>query len=312
VPDLTRSAGPAAAGPDAGPPVTMVRIPGGAFRQGTPDWLLDWLDEQDQPLPRIWFADETPQVWRVLRPYWISRFPVTVAQFAAFVDQTGYRTDAERRGFGMVYSDRAWEERAGVTWRTPGGPGTGIDGYHDHPVVHVSWPDATAYLRWAGLRLPTETEWELAARGPSFRIWPWGDVWADGYANTAEHHAGALSTLSDWRRWWSGVVSTRGVMPQTTPVGTFADRGDSIFGCSDLAGNVYEWTATRSYLYHSGSTVDPSVRRAQGHYRVIRGGSWMNFRYQVRCTERMHGDPNGWSSFAHGFRAATEDDGRLA
>ncbi len=283
----------------------MCLIPGGPFRQGTPEWVLDWLEAADQPLPRLWFADETPQVNTVVRPFRLDRFPVTVAQYARFVRDTGYRTDAERRGFGLVYTEQGWTERAGVTWRTPGGPGTGGPDLDDHPVVHVSWGDAGAYAAWSGRRLPTETEWEFAARGPDFRLWPWGDDWNADAANTAELHAGPLTSLSAWQQWWRAECARHGPVPRTSPVGSFG-RGDSPFGCADMAGNVYEWTATVSRLYDDAVHCDPTVRMAMGRYRVIRGGSWMNFRYQVRCSERMHGDPTGWSSFAHGFRCAAD------
>jgi sulfatase modifying factor 1 len=284
----------------------MLRIPPGAFLQGSPPWLLDWLGDQDQPLPRQWFADETPQISRSLASYWIDRYPVTVREFDEFVRHTGYRTDAERRGFGMVYGDQGWEEREGVCWLAPGGPGSTTAGYEEHPVVHTSWDDANAYARWAGKRLPTEAEWEFAARGTDFRIWPWGDNWSGRNANTAELHAGPLSTLEGWQAWWRSMYSRDGPVPRTTPVGSFSGQGDSVFGCGDMAGNVYEWTSTLSYLYDDETACDPTVRKAVGRYRVIRGGSWMNFRYQVRCSERMHGDPGGWSSFAHGFRCARD------
>lgn len=284
----------------------MLLVPGGQFRQGSPPWLLDWLEDADQPLPRIWFGDETPQISQSLVPYWIDRYPVTAGEFGAFVRQTGYRTDAERRGFAMIYDEHGWAERDGVTWRTPAGPGSETAGRDDHPVTVVSWDDANAYATWAGKRLPTEPEWEFAARGPEFRIWPWGDTWHQRNANTAEFHAGQLSTLSEWRQWWTSVCARCGPAPLTTPVGTFSSRGDSPFDCGDMAGNVYEWTSTLSCLYDSETECDPTVRMAVGRYRVIRGGSWMNFRYQVRCSERMHGDPDGWSSFAHGFRCAKD------
>ncbi|WP_433496285.1 formylglycine-generating enzyme family protein [Sphaerimonospora sp. CA-214678] len=285
----------------------MVRIPGGTFLQGSPPWLIEWLDCSDQPLPRIWFADETPQINRRLRPYRIDRHPVTVDEFGEFVRATGYRTDAERRGFGMVYGEQGWLEQRDACWRAPGGPGTEGGQAGDHPVVHISWQDAAAYARWAGKRLPTEAEWEFAARGPDFRIWPWGLTWDERNANTAELHAGPLSTLDEWRKWWAVNCAENGPVPRTTPVGSFSRRGDSAFGCGDMAGNVYEWTSTLSHLYAPGTSCDPSVRMAMGRYRVIRGGSWMNFRYQVRCSERMHGDPTGWSSFAHGFRCAGDE-----
>lgn len=293
---------------EAGPLGTMVHIPGGSFRQGSPPWMLDWLDAQDQTLPRQWFADETPQIERTLPAYWLDRYPVTVGEFAAFVAATGYRTDAERIGFGMVYGATSWEERPGVNWHTPAGPDSTVTAadYHDHPVVHVSWNDAQAYATWADKRLATESEWEFAARGTDFRIWPWGDRWDPANANTAEFYTTGLTSLRAWKSWWRSMYDQDGPRPRTTPVGTFDGRGDSVFGCGDMAGNVYEWTSTVSHLYHPETVCDPSVHMATGRYRVIRGGSWMNFRYQIRCSERMHGDPSGWSSFAHGFRCAKD------
>jgi sulfatase modifying factor 1 len=283
----------------------MVRIPGGSFAQGSPPWLLDWLDREEQPLPRIWFADETPQRRCTLAPYWIDRYPVTVEEFGQFVAETGHLTDAERIGFGMVYGEQGWREQPGACFRSPAGPHVAADGYQQHPVVHVSWHDANAYATWAGRRLPTESEWEFAARGAEFRIWPWGDTWDSANANTAEYHAGELTTLAAWQGWWRSICQRSGPVPQSTPVGAFAG-GDSRFGCADMAGNVYEWTSTVSHLYDDRTRCDPTVHQAVGRYRVIRGGSWMNFRYQVRCSERMHGDPTGWSSFAHGFRCARD------
>jgi formylglycine-generating enzyme len=283
----------------------MVEITGGTFRQGSPPWVLQWLDESDQPLPQIWFGDETPQVIRTLAPYRIDRHPVTVGEFAAFTRATGYVTEAESRGFGMIY-ERGWTERTGVSWREPAGPGSGLVGREDHPVVNVSWNDAAAYAQWAGKRLSTEAEWEYAARGGRFRLWPWGNGWDSSRANTAEYHGGPMSTLAQWRAWWARVVDRHGAAPLTTPVGAFSPGGDSVNGCADMAGNVYEWTATRSELYADSAQCDPSIKPAIGNYRVLRGGSWMSFRYQVRCCERMHGDPFGWSSFAVGFRCAQD------
>jgi sulfatase modifying factor 1 len=283
----------------------MVVIAGGSFLQGSPPFMLRWLDESDQPLPQEWFGDETPQVGRHLAPYRIDRHPVTVAAFSDFVRATGYVTDAESRGFGMLYQ-HGWTERDGVNWRAPAGPGSGLVGRDDHPVVNVSWDDATAYAEWAGKRLPTEPEWEYAARGAEFRIWPWGDDWSPAMANTAEYHGGTITTLAQWKAWWVTVLDRQRAMPLTTPVGTFSPDGDSVFGCADMAGNVYEWTATTSDLYADTARYDPSIKPAIGHYRIIRGGSWMSLRYQVRCCERLHGDPLGWSNFALGFRCAQD------
>ena len=281
----------------------MIVIGGGSFLLGSPPWVLRWLAESDQPLPPDWFGDETPQVARDLAPYRIDRHPVTVAAFAEFVRATGYVTEAESRGFGMLYQ-HGWTECEGVSWCAPAGPGS--VGHADHPVVNVSWNDATAYARWVGKRLPTEPEWEYAARGAGFRLWPWGNDWSPGKANTAEYHGGTMTTLADWKNWWATVHNRYGAISMTTPVGAFSPAGDSVFGCVDMAGNVYEWTATTSDLYAATARYEPSMLPTIGNYRVIRGGSWMNFRYQVRCSERMHGDPLGWSNFSLGFRCAQD------
>lgn len=281
-------------------------VSGGRYLQGSPPWVLDWLDAKDQAFPRQWFTDETPPLETTLAPYWIDRYPVTVAEFRAFVRQTGYVTDAERLGYGTVYGDRYWQDCKGACWFRPAGTGSGIDGYEQHPVVHISYGDAVAFAGWVGKRLPTEAEWELAARGRDFRIWPWGDTWHSRYANTAEYYAGQLGSLDAWREWWRAVYAREGPMPQTTPVGSFSRYSDSVFGCSDMAGNAYEWTSTLSHLYDRDVVCDPTVQLVMGRYRVVRGGSWMNFRFQVRCSERMYGDPNGWSNFALGFRCAKD------
>jgi sulfatase modifying factor 1 len=276
------------------------------FRLGSPPWVLDWLEAEGQAFPRPWFTDETPQQLTHPAAYRIDRYPVTVRQFREFVESSGYVTEAERLGYSMLDGDRLWEGRPGACWHRPAGWGSTAEAYDDHPVVHVSWADANAYAAWAGKRLPTETEWELAARGEPFRLWPWGDDWAAGNANTAEFHAGPLTSLAEWRAWWAAVRAERGVLPLTTAVGSFSPQGDSVFGCADMAGNVYEWTSTLSGLYDERVGCDPTLRAAMGRYRVIRGGSWMNFRYQVRCSERIHGDPCEWSTFALGFRCAQD------
>jgi len=136
-------------------------------------------------------------------------------------------------------------------------------------------------------------------------MWPWGNEWYGYCANTAEYQAsGTLASLDAWLDWWRSVHRRLGPVPQTTPVGRFSPAGDSAAGCTDMAGNVYEWTATQSFLYDDTTDCDATLRTVMGRYQVIRGGSWMNFRYQVRCTERFHGDPTGWSNFALGFRCA--------
>lgn len=284
----------------------MVLVPGGKFLMGSPEWVLDWLEDEEQAFGREWFTDETPQIEVTVAPFLIDKYPVTVQQFADFVRNTGYVTDAEQRGFGVVYTSRYWEEVPGACWSAPGGPETSIEMCLDHPVVHISWRDAVAYSQWANKRLPTESEWELAARGFEYRLWPWGNKWENSRANSAEYWVGKypLKQLSSWRESWLQICNQYGPFPQTTKVGLFEKRGETVFGVSDMAGNVYEWTASLCQLFGDRQLYDTMYQIAEGNYRVIRGGSWMNFRYQIRCSERIYGDPNGWSNFALGFRCA--------
>jgi formylglycine-generating enzyme len=284
-----------------------VLVHGAAFALGSPEWVLEWLEAQGQPLPTAWFRDETPQPLVVVAPFAIDRHPVTVGRYAAFADATGYRTVAERRGFSLVYGAEYWEESPGASWRHPAGPDAGYEAPHDHPAVHIAVEDAEAYATWAGGRLPTEAEWELAARGPRYRLWPWGDEWAPGRANTIELRlSGDVRDIAAWRTWWKARVRAAGPIPLTTPVGSFGPQGDSPYGVADMAGNVYEWTATPSRLYGPSPACDRSLLSVMGRFRVIRGGSWMNLRFQARTSERLHGDPTGWSCFASGFRCVRD------
>jgi formylglycine-generating enzyme required for sulfatase activity len=283
----------------------LIAIPAAELELGSPPWVLDWLQAQGQPLGRAWFLDETPTLRVRVPGFRIDRHPVTVARYAEFVSDTGYRTVAERRGWGIVFGADYWEEAPGASWRRPAGLRARHEPRPEHPVVHIAVEDAEAYAAWAGMRLPTEAEWELAARGKQYRLWPWGGHWSSGRANTTELRLGdEIRQAGAWRAWWKGVIRTDGPMPLTTPVGRFSPQGDSPFGVADMAGNVYEWTASPSTLYAPSPDCDQSLLRIMGRYRVIRGGSWMNLRFQVRTSERLHGDPTGWSCFATGFRCA--------
>jgi formylglycine-generating enzyme required for sulfatase activity len=297
-------------GSAAGPSRTFQRrdtitIPACEFDLGSPPWVLDWLEAQGQPFPRTWFLDETPLLRLRIPTFVIDRHPVTAAQYAAFVEDTGYRTVAERRGWGLVYGSHYWEEAPGAAWHRPAGTAFSHEHPSDHPVVHIAAEDAEAYAGWAGMRLPTEAEWELAARGRQYRLWPWGDRWSSDRANTTELRVGdEIRQATQWRAWWKHLTRTTGPVPLTTPVCSFSPDGDSPFGLADAAGNVYEWTASESALYGPSPGCDASLLSIMGRYRVIRGGSWMSLRFQARTSERLHGDPTGWSCFATGFRCA--------
>lgn len=219
------------------PPPGMVALPGGEAMLGSEGFY-----PEERPVRSVRIA-----------PFWIDRTPVTNAQFAAFVLATGYRTLAERPLDSDLYpglepEDLAagslvfqmtsgpthdhrdwWSFRPGAFWRAPLGPGSDLNGLEEHPVVHVAHEDALAYARWRGKRLPSEAEWEYAARGGlAEQDYAWGEDLAPGGQILANY--------------WQGDFPYRTSKPdgyRTTPVGAFAANG---FGLLDMIGNVWEWT----------------------------------------------------------------------
>jgi formylglycine-generating enzyme len=283
----------------------LVAIGPGEVWLGSPEKHLDEI-AADQHYPRVWFEDECPQHIVEVSSFSIDRCPVTNAAFAAFIDASGYVTTAEEKGFGLVYGADYWTERTGASWRHPAGPHDTIDDRPDHPVVHVTHADAAAYAEWAGMRLPTEVEWEYAAHGPTWNCWPWGDEWDMARANSSEYWARTpIADFTAWRAWWSDQHERHGGVPATLPVGTFSPEGDSPFGVADMAGNVAEWTSTRYHMYSKDQAYDPVYMTASNRYMVVRGGGWMNFRYQVRTSERIACHP-AYANFAIGFRCAVD------
>ncbi|WP_063813284.1 formylglycine-generating enzyme family protein [Herbidospora daliensis] len=278
----------------------MIAIPGAKAPIGSPNAHLDQL-ERAQSYPRSWFLDEVPKHLCTIDPFLLDRHPVTNAAFTQFVEDSGYETEAEQRGFGLVYGERFWEERRGACWSAPTGPGSDLTGSERHPVVHIARADAEAYCQWAGKRLPTEVEWEYAAHGSRWQPWPWGSHFDPALVNCVGEEAG---DLKEWHKWWSRQSAHR---PSTTPVGTFSPAGDSPFGLADMAGNVAEWVADTYQLYDPKIQCDPILRMAQGRYGVLRGGGWMNLRWQVRTSERIACDP-AYSTWAIGFRCAADID----
>ncbi|WP_269449815.1 formylglycine-generating enzyme family protein [Auraticoccus cholistanensis] len=291
---------------DPSPRSPLVDIPAGSFWMGS---------DSDEVFP----ADGEGPVRQVSTgAYAIAAHAVTNADFAEFVAATGYRTDAERFGWSFVFHllvhpgarehvvDAAvpgapwWRGVRGATWSAPGGPGSDLDGLLDHPVVHVSYADAQAYVAWRGARLPTEAEWERAARGGLEQAtYPWGDELTPG----GQHRANI----------WQGVFPERNTLEDgflgTAPVDAFEPNG---YGLHNTSGNVWEWTSDLfSATYHrhdKPATRENPQGPRYGLSRVVRGGSYLCHRsycnrYRVAARTSVTDD----SSLGHtGFRVVVD------
>ena len=167
----------------------MVLVPAGEFVMGsTRDEVASLLRRHPQANGAI-LQDERPKHRVVLDAFYIDKYEVTNARFQQFVQATGYRTQAEREGGGKIRTGaQTWADVPDAIWRAPHGNGSSIAGLEAHPVVQVSWHDATAYCTWAGKRLPTEAEWEKAARGPDGRLYPWGNAFNGTKANFCDRN----------------------------------------------------------------------------------------------------------------------------
>ena len=234
-----------------------VEIPAGPFLMGS-DKRKD-----DQA-----YDDELPQHTMTLPAYRMARMPVMVAQFAAFVEATGYMTQAEQQGSAYVWTGQKWDDVKGANWRHPRGPESDVRQKQEHPVTCVTFADSAAFCEWASkatgttVRLPSEAEWEKAARGTDGRIYPWGD---DKPTKELCNFGSSVGT--------------------TTPVGAYP-KGASPFGVLDMAGNVWERTSTKWVGNYANYRPDDSPEGDAT--RTVRGGSFFfNVRF-VRCACRNY------------------------
>ncbi len=233
----------------------MVFIPGGTFVMGSGDGHPSY-----QPEHKVEVAD-----------FYLDRWPVTNAEYKQFLDATGR---------SVPNYEVSWCDTREYNWDPQAR--TYPASKADHPVVLVTWEDAMAYAAWAGKRLPTEAEWERAARGFYGLRYPWGDEFYPERCNCKESGLG-----------------------RTSPVGAFSPAGDTLEGVVDMVGNVWEWTNSLFKAYPYDADDGRESRQAVG-FRVLRGASWVNDANVAHCLARLDGDFQFYNNV--GFRCAVSPE----
>lgn len=247
-----------------------------------------------------------------LRGFAIDRYTVTNEIFAAFVEATGFVSDAERYGWSFVFGGLLpsdfpdtrgvvgaewWRQVFGASWRHPYGPQSSIAATMDHPVVHVSWSDAQAYCAWSGTRLPTEAEWEYAARAGSRGPFPWGEELEPGGEHRMNVFQGSFPNDNSCADGYAG----------TAPVDAFAPNA---YGLYNVTGNVWEWCEDwYDPTYYAHSTGESPSGPAAGELRVTRGGSYLchaSYCRRYRVSARQGIEPASTAGNV-GFRVATSE-----
>ncbi len=279
----------------------MVALPGGTFLMGT-DYADGFPADGEGPVRAV-----------TLRPFSIDRTPVTNTLFRSFVDATGYRTEAERFGWSFVFWSHIpaehfqklvhdtvaaapwWCKVPGASWYSPEGPGSTIGRRENHPVVHVSWNDAQAYARWTGQRLPTEAEWEYAARGGlEQKLYPWGDK----LRPQGKHRCNI------WQGEFPKVDTADDGYAGTSPVGAYPPNG---FGLDSITGNTWEWCADWFDAdFHRNAPPSNPTGPPTGAARVMKGGSFLchkSYCNRYRVAARTSNTPDSSTSNI-GFRCA--------
>jgi formylglycine-generating enzyme required for sulfatase activity len=225
-------------------------------------------------------SDEKPEHKVFISAFWFDKTEVTNAMYIKYTETTGYRTEAEKQGYSIIYFNNSWSMVNGASWLHPVGSESNLSGKDDHPVVHVTWNDSLAYCMWVGRRLPTEAEWEKAARGTDGRLYPWGNDMPSG-----------------------NFLNFNGLIGDTKIVGSYS-KGASPYGAVDLAGNVWEWVADwYDPDYYDLSTSQNPSGPTYGSFRVFRGGSFHYDGIHARSTYRGKIEPEH-RDFNLGFRCA--------
>ncbi len=248
----------------------MIRLPGGPFLMGT---------DSNEGFPQ---DGEGPVREVIVDSFYIDKCPVTNAQFGEFVTATAYETESERFGWSFVFEghipvDRReqviegrvmgaewWCKVAGANWRDPEGPDSSLGNRTNHPVVHVSWKDAVEYCRWAGKRLPTEAEWEYAARGGlEQKTYPWGDELTPGGRHLCNIWQGTFPELDLAEDGYSAAA----------PVDAFPPND---YGIYTITGNTWEWCSDWfDPTHHAYASRTNPTGPAQGIGKVMKGGSYL-------------------------------------
>jgi formylglycine-generating enzyme required for sulfatase activity len=278
----------------------MVRLEGGRFLIGSDDrWA--YPEDGEGPVKEI-----------EVSPVSIAACAVSNADFSRFADETAHVTDAERFGWSFVFAGFLpddfpptegvatapwWRKVEGANWRHPEGPHSSIADRPTHPVVHVSWSDASAYCAWSGARLPTEAEWELAARGGlESRAYPWGDELEPG----GEHR------MNVWQGDFPARNSEEDGFAGTSPVDSFPPNA---YGLHNMTGNVWEWTADWFHpTFRQRDRRRDPMGPPNGTLRTQKGGSYLchhSYCRRYRVAARQGSTPDS-STGNVGFRCAAD------